>query len=309
MIKVAQANKRNYVTLIAVVSILINAFLAPLTFMLWIRNAELSNTIELLSQEVNNLSGQLNSIIKELNFTKQQLEYYKSQAKYYSSLIHRASGNLTFFGKTIISIVAVKAVPKGFFTVTYEGATLRCEVEIIEGEGRVLVNTSPKIGIDLQASARTAVLVAEKITETSLANADVIISIFADEPIEVVDGPSAGAAITAAIIATINGEKLNSSVYITGTINADGSIGQVGGVLEKAIAAAESGCKIFLVPPGQSMVTVAIPKEYQIAPGVKIVTYKYEQVSLEQYLLDLGYSVKVFEVSSITEAYKYFISS
>ena len=299
-------NGSKILTIIAIVSLLLNAFLAPLTFMLWRRNIELMDTINALSSEVSKLSSQVNSLINELNLTKHQLEYYRSQLNYYSSLIQGGKGNLTLFGESNVNLVAVKAVRKGLFTVSFEGVTLKCKIEIIQGEGRVLVNTKPRIGIDLQASARIAVMVAENFTETSLSSADVIISVYADEPVDVVDGPSAGAAITVAIIAAILGDKLNNTVYMTGTINVDGTIGPVGGIVEKAIAAANNGGKLFLVPSGQSIVTVQVPVEYQIAPGFSIVIYKYKQVSLQNYLAEKGYNITVIEVRNIWEAYNYF---
>ncbi|MCS7366085.1 MAG: hypothetical protein NDF54_11670 [archaeon GB-1867-035] len=303
------ASSRSIITAVMIISLLINAALAPLTFMFWLKNQRLMETINVLSQEVNRLSDDVNLLIQELNLTKQQLEYYRNQVNYYSSLIERGEGNLTIYGLSDVNLVAVKAIPKGLFSVVYEGVTLKCNVELIVGAGRILVNTSPKIGIDLQASARTAVLVAEKYTEVSLAKVDVIISIYADEPVDVVDGPSAGAAITSAIIAAIRGDKLNSSVYITGTINADGSIGPIGGVVEKAIAAAEAGGKLFLVPVGQSKVLVRVLKEYQIAPGVSVVVYRYKEVDLEDYLNEQGYKIRVVEVGNIEEAYRYLIES
>lgn len=302
-------SNRSAIIVALIVSLLVNAVLAPLTFMFWYRSQRLTETIRVLSEEVNRLTDDVNLLIQELNLTKKQLEYYRNQVNYYSSLIERGEGNLTVYGVSDVNLVAVKAVPKGLFSVVYEGVTLKCNVELIVGEGRILVNTSPRIGIDLQASARTAVLVAEKYTKVSLANVDVIISIYADEPVDVVDGPSAGAAITSAIIAAIKGEKLNDTVFITGTINADGTIGPIGGVVEKAIAAAEAGGKLFLVPKDQSKVFVRVPKEYQIAPGISIIVYRYKEVDLEDYLSEHGYKIKVIEVESIEEAYMFLVES
>jgi predicted S18 family serine protease len=72
--------------------------------------------------------------------------------------------------------------------------------------------------------------VAENLTEAQLGKTDIIITIEAQEPIGIVDGPSAGAAITIAIVAAINNQILNNTIFITGTINPDGTIGMVGGL-------------------------------------------------------------------------------
>jgi PDZ domain-containing protein len=40
-------------------------------------------------------------------------------------------------------------------------------------------------------------------------------------------------------------------VAVTGTINPDGSVGAVGGVAQKAVAAGEEGADVFLVPSSE----------------------------------------------------------
>ncbi len=47
----------------------------------------------------------------------------------------------------------------------------------------------------------------------------------------------------------MGGWKVNPKVMMTGMINPDGTIGPVGGILEKASAAASVGAKLFLIPP------------------------------------------------------------
>lgn len=66
-----------------------------------------------------------------------------------------------------------------------------------------------------------------------------------------VDGPSAGGLMTAAFIAGILGHEVNKDVAFTGTINPDGSIGPVGGILYKMEAVIKDGKKTFLIPIGQ----------------------------------------------------------
>jgi uncharacterized protein len=66
-----------------------------------------------------------------------------------------------------------------------------------------------------------------------------------------IDGPSAGALMTAAVLAGYLGDEVNPDVTMTGTINPDGTIGPVGGIPHKIEGAAASGKKIVLVPGGQ----------------------------------------------------------
>lgn len=261
--------------------------------------------MEVLDQN-RELSVRVSTLTQELDATRSQLEYYRSQAEHYSSLLEALKGGESLVGEAVINLVAVKAVRLSPFEVSYEGVTMACKVELKEGSGRVLVNTVPYIGIDLQTSSRTAVLVAENFTGARLGETDVIITIEAEESVEVVDGPSAGAAITIATMAAINGHALNETVFITGTINHDGSIGMVGGIIEKAEAAASKGGTIFLVPEGQSVLIVYEPVEHSPLPGVTIIRYRKTTVDLQDYLRQEGYETVVIEVEHVVDAYKIF---
>ena len=131
-----------------------------------------------------------------------------------------------------------------------KGVTSKAVIEITDGQGRVLFKLNPFVEPDTQFSAETAVKVAELVTSTSLANRDVIFEI-KESPAGLIGGPSAGAAMTIAVIAAIQGKQVRTDAAITGTINEDRSIGQVGGIIEKA-SAAEQGLKLFIIPKGQA---------------------------------------------------------
>ena len=292
---------------VLIASLCLNAYLTVTLIQLRSDYRRLEEGFRELAAQNENLTRQVKSLRSLLEVVERQLDYYRNQTIYYSSLIGETGGvSGSLEGRAVVNVVAVKAIPYGFFEVRYEGVTLKAEVELREGEGRVLVNTEPRIGIDLQTSSRVAVEVAEKYTGVSLNRTDVIITVRGEEEVDVVDGPSAGLAITAAIIAAITGENLSSSVYATGTINPDGSVGPVGGVAEKAVAAAEEGATMFLVPEGQATIVVYEKKVEEPVPGFKIIRYIPKKVSLQSYLEGLGYHVKVVEVSSIWEAYSLF---
>lgn len=65
-----------------------------------------------------------------------------------------------------------------------------------------------------------------------------------------IGGPSAGMMFTLEIYSRITGKDLRRGREIagTGTINEDGSIGQIGGVDKKVATASQEGAKIFLCP-------------------------------------------------------------
>ena len=66
-----------------------------------------------------------------------------------------------------------------------------------------------------------------------------------------IDGPSAGALKTVAVLSLLRGDKLDHTITMTGTINPDGTVGPVGGIPEKVAGAAEKGIKTVLIPVGQ----------------------------------------------------------
>ena len=93
-------------------------------------------------------------------------------------------------------------------------------------------------------------------------NAAIISTLLLGEPLEgelrfetdgLIDGPSAGALTTAGLIALARGEKFKKKVTMTGTINATGTIGPVGGIPEKVLAAGEAGFTTVLIPLGERM--------------------------------------------------------
>ena len=65
-----------------------------------------------------------------------------------------------------------------------------------------------------------------------------------------VGGPSAGLAFTLAILDRLTPGKLTGPepVAVTGTIELDGTVGPVGGVVQKTEAAVREGAKLFIVP-------------------------------------------------------------
>ncbi len=68
-----------------------------------------------------------------------------------------------------------------------------------------------------------------------------------------IGGPSAGLSMTLAILDLLTPGELTGGTVVaaTGTIDADGSVGDVGGVRQKTAGVRSAGAKLFLVPPGE----------------------------------------------------------
>lgn len=68
-----------------------------------------------------------------------------------------------------------------------------------------------------------------------------------------IGGPSAGLAFTLGVIDTLSTGELTGGkrVAVTGTIEIDGRVGDVGGVVQKTAAVRAAGAQVFLVPKGE----------------------------------------------------------
>jgi ATP-dependent Lon protease len=84
------------------------------------------------------------------------------------------------------------------------------------------------------------------------------------------DGPSAGIAITSAIISALTGIPVNRKVGMTGEITLRGRVMEIGGLKEKVIAAHRAGLKTIIIPKENKKDLVELPKEV-----LKDLTFKF----------------------------------
>ena len=209
---------------------------------------------------------------------------------------------------TLVNIAAVRSDPK------FGGVICTLAVKVAPGNGYVYISIDPMlVGFDFQDADRKAVMVACKETGYSLDDDgvgimghDVFFMVLApkDEEVDVqaIDGPSAGAATAVATIAALKNRQIKEGYIITGTVEEDGSIGPVGGIFHKAEAAKNAGATHFLVPPGQSVVTMYRQVVRQISPFIQWVIHEPVRVDLNQHAQEQGWNLEIREVSTIEEA-------
>lgn len=178
------------------------------------------------------------------------------------------------------------------------GILMPLKIEVKPGDGKVLVNIDNLVFItDTQQSIQQAVQVVGEITNENLGGYDIIYSVKTNA--EVVGGPSAGAALTIGTIAALYNKEVKNDVVITGAIGENGNILEVGGVLEKAQAAKDSGMKTFLVPEGEAVVIE--PVEQCTGSGVsRSCTVLEKRTDIEDVV-----DIDVIEVSTVQEAMRY----
>ncbi|RLF03513.1 MAG: hypothetical protein DRJ59_00365 [Thermoprotei archaeon] len=291
------------------VSVVLNAFLGTIIFYQYVELAKLRLLSEELAEKVNDLlqrnaelEKRLQSLLEENNYLKHSLARLLNTTATEGKVPANLAKDYDW-----IPIVGVYIVRVGFLKYVTEGVVMKIYVKVVPGTGKVFISTTPRIGIDLQSSAVTALKVALNLTNSKV-KYDCFIVVQADKTIHVIDGPSAGAALTILIMAKIMGLELRKDVCITGEILQDGRIGPVGGILEKALAAASHNIKIFLVPKGQGEMLRPLVISRKVAPGVTIYQVKgYVRVPLEEVLRERGYDMKVIEVSTVREALQYFL--
>jgi predicted S18 family serine protease len=143
-------------------------------------------------------------------------------------------------------------------------------VEVAPGKGRVLVQTTPLMGTVFQDAANHAVAAAARHSGVDISGTDVIFSIRSAEEVSEIDGPSAGAAMAALLVSVLEDFQINESVTVTGTIDENGNIGAIGGVLEKAEAAYRSGKTILLLPRENNQV-IGYREEVRLLGNLKVV--------------------------------------
>ncbi|MBI4182213.1 MAG: hypothetical protein HY520_04575 [Candidatus Aenigmarchaeota archaeon] len=184
-----------------------------------------------------------------------------------------------------------------------QGVVTEVQVQVLPGSGRTLASIEDILFfVDTQASIRTAREVASTATGFDLSLHDLVYTVTANA--SAIEGPSAGAALTIATIAALEGKPLREDVMITGTIEPDGSIGQVGEVERKAMAAKAAGAALFLIPAGSD-----IPEIYtyerlrtcQPLQGVQFCEISYVRTPTG----NLG--IEVREVGTVQEALASFL--
>jgi uncharacterized protein len=183
------------------------------------------------------------------------------------------------------------------------GVPTNLAVTVKEGTGKTLVDIDSLLfWVDTQNSIRKAKLVAQQQTNLDLDLYDITYKI--DAQASLIGGESAGAALTIATIAALENKELRDDVVITGTVNHDGTIGPIGGVLEKAGAAKDIGLRRILVPLLQSKEVAYEEQEHCEQFG------NMDWCTIERIpkAVDLAKEtgIEIIEVSTISEAMEYF---
>lgn len=154
-------------------------------------------------------------------------------------------------------------VVNGLAYTSYGGEILPIEVNLYPGKGTLIKTGS--LGDVMKESMEIAFTYVKSIAQKYGAPADFFethdFHIHAPEGATPKDGPSAGVAISTAILSAVINKPLRNDVGITGEVDLRGNSMTIGGLREKSLAAVREHLKLILVPKGNHNDVVDLPEE------------------------------------------------
>lgn len=154
------------------------------------------------------------------------------------------------FKKDVIDKENKVGVVNGLAWTSVGGTLLPIEVSALDGTGKI--ELTGNLGDVMKESAKIAVSYVRSIADKIGVDAEFYknkdIHIHATEGAVPKDGPSAGLAITTAIVSELTGIPIKHDVAMTGEISLKGKALAIGGLKEKSMAAYKSGCRVVIIP-------------------------------------------------------------
>lgn len=185
--------------------------------------------------------------INKINIDEKVLEKYLGKEKYKYNL------------KTKSQV----GVVNGLAYTVYGGDILPIEVNYFKGKGELILTGS--LGSVMKESASIALSYLKSNYQKYNINYDKLIDndihIHVPEGAIKKDGPSAGIALTLAILSAVTNKKIVSDLALTGEITLRGNVLAIGGLKEKAIGALRSGIKTIIIPSDNEKDLLELPKE------------------------------------------------
>jgi ATP-dependent Lon protease len=201
----------------------------------------------------------------EPKLTPAHVEEYLGPQKYYSEVAERTE---------------VPGVATGLAWMPSGGDILFIEASMMAGKSSLIL--TGHLGDVMKESARAALSwVRTHVDEQGIGVDFEKIDVHLHVPAGAVskDGPSAGVAMTVALVSLFTGRRVRGDVAMTGEITLRGSVLPVGGIKEKVLAAHRAGIRRVVLPDRNRKDLVDIPES--IRRDVELIFVKRIQEVLE----------------------------
>ena len=177
-------------------------------------------------------------------------------------------------------------VVTGLAYTQFGGDILPIEVNYFKGKGGLILTGN--LGDVMKESASIALDYVKSNAEHFQIDPDIFIGndvhIHVPEGAVPKDGPSAGVAITTAIVSCLSKRPVNPDVAMTGEVTLRGNALPIGGLREKSLAALRCGIKAIIVPKDNKKDVEELPKE--VKDSLKIEYMKTVDDAVKFALLD-----------------------
>ncbi len=153
-------------------------------------------------------------------------------------------------------------VVTGLAWTEFGGSTLEVECALMSGKGELTLTGN--LGDVMKESAQIALSLARSLADdygidrARFENTNV--HIHAPEGAVPKDGPSAGIALTAAIVSAYSGRLVRSDVAVTGEVTLTGRVLTIGGIKEKFLGALSAGIAKVVVPRHNEKEVLELPE-------------------------------------------------
>ncbi len=218
---------------------------------------------------VRNLEREIGSIVRKV--ARGIAEGNKKKIIVAPKNVNKYLGPQKFFSE-VAARQGINGVSTGLAVTAFGGEILFIEATKMKGQKGLLLTGS--LGDVMKESAQAALSYIRshgnefKINEDFFTNSDVHIHIPAGATPK--DGPSAGVAISAALLSLLREKPIDSHIAMTGEITLTGRVLPVGGIKEKMIAANRAGIRTVLLPIENKKDLVEIPEKVK-----KNLTFKF----------------------------------
>lgn len=173
--------------------------------------------------------------VKRIRITEKDLETYLGARRYHTEQLNGA---------------ALVGVVNGLAWTAVGGEILEVEVNAMDGTGKI--ELTGNLGTVMKESASAALSYIRSCANRLGIDTDFYktkdIHVHFPEGAVPKDGPSAGIAITTAIVSALTGIPVRRDVAMTGEVTLRGRVLPIGGLREKTMAAMRGGVKTVLIP-------------------------------------------------------------